>query len=74
MIAFLTRSPITLIAAALLAALVLAAMLGPYISPWDGEQMDFEALEAAPSAAHWFGTDMVGRDLFVRTMRARACR
>ncbi|MDC0213520.1 ABC transporter permease subunit [Gammaproteobacteria bacterium] len=31
--------------------------------------MDFNAMESAPSAIHWFGTDSVGRDLYVRTMR-----
>ncbi len=55
-------------ASALLLSVVLAAVFGPIISPWDGEAMDWEALEAPPSASHWFGTDLVGRDLFVRTM------
>lgn len=65
---FLTSSPLVMFASALLILMLVAAVLGPVLSPWDGETMDFEALEAAPSAAHWFGTDMVGRDLFVRTM------
>ncbi len=65
---FLTSSPLVMFACALLGLMLIAAVLGPLLSPWDGETMDFDALEAPPSAAHWFGTDMVGRDLFVRTM------
>lgn len=65
---FLTSSPLVMFASALLILMFVAAVLGPVLSPWDGETMDFEALEAPPSTAHWFGTDMVGRDLFVRTM------
>jgi oligopeptide transport system permease protein len=52
---------------ALLAAVVLMALLAPALSPWDAEQIDWDALETPPSASHWFGTDLVGRDLFVRT-------
>jgi len=65
---FLTSSKLVMLAAGLLLIVVAAAVLGPELSPWDGEEMDWEALEAPPSASHWFGTDMVGRDLFVRTM------
>lgn len=51
----------------MLAAVVLMALLAPLVSPWDPGQIDWDALEAPPSAAHWFGTDLVGRDLFVRS-------
>lgn len=49
--------------------LVLAgAAFGPSFSGWDPEAIDWEALETAPDSAHWFGTDLIGRDLFARLM------
>ena len=51
---------------ALLAAVILLAVAGPLLSPWGAEDIDWAALEAPPSAGHWFGTDLVGRDLFTR--------
>jgi oligopeptide transport system permease protein len=45
---------------------MLLALLGPALSPWDAETIDWNALEAPPSADHWFGTDLIGRDLFTR--------
>lgn len=51
----------------LLTAVVLMALLGPVLSPWGTDQIDWGALEAPPSASHWFGTDLVGRDLLVRS-------
>ena len=53
---------------ALLALVVLLALLGPALSPWGADEVDWDALEAPPSPAHWFGTDLIGRDLFVRVM------
>lgn len=50
----------------LLAGVVALALLGPLLSPWPADQIDWVALETPPSASHWFGTDLVGRDLFVR--------
>ena len=57
-----------LLSALLLASMVVAAVFGPELSSYDGESMDFEAIQAPPSPAHWFGTDLVGRDLLVRTL------
>lgn len=47
---------------------IVAATLGPTIAPWDPETVDWDALEVAPDARHWFGTDLIGRDLLARTM------
>ena len=64
----LLQTPLALAAVSMLCTMIILAIVGPIASQWDPEAMDFEALEAAPSAAHWFGTDVVGRDQFVRTM------
>ena len=53
---------------ALLAVVVLAAILGPWLSAWDYDAVDWNAIDAPPSAEHWFGTDGAGRDLLVRTL------
>jgi len=53
-----------------LAAVILAAIAGPWLSPHAIDQVDWSlgALATPPSLAHahWFGTDANGRDLFVR--------
>ena len=51
-----------------LAAVVLAALAGPWLSPWAPDAVDWDAIDAPPSARHWFGTDGVGRDLLTRTL------
>ena len=53
---------------AVLAGMALAAAVGPWLSPWQFDAIDWDAIDAAPSAAHWFGTDGSGRDLLVRTL------
>jgi oligopeptide transport system permease protein len=47
---------------------VTGAGFGADLSSWDPEHIDWDALEAAPDASHWFGTDLIGRDLFARIM------
>lgn len=46
----------------------LFAVFGPFLSPHDMETSNYLKLAAAPSFndGHWFGTDSLGRDLFVR--------
>ena len=54
----------------LLLVVFLAALLGPLLSPHSFQATDLDNRLAAPSLAdgHLFGTDGLGRDLFVRTM------
>jgi len=62
--------PATLAAVAFLAATILLAWLGPALSPHAFDALDYAHLLSRPAAGdgHWFGTDDLGRDLFVRTM------
>jgi oligopeptide transport system permease protein len=58
------------IALAVLAFLTLAAIIAPALSPWRYDSLDWQHLAAPPgaAAAHWLGTDRLGRDLLVRTL------
>ena len=56
-------------ASVVLAVVVSLAILGPELSAWDFEDVDWDAIDTPPSEAHWFGTDGVGRDLFTRTFQ-----
>lgn len=51
---------------ALIAAFVVLAIFGPAIAPYDPYSQDLLALLDPPSAAHWLGTDQVGRDILSR--------
>jgi oligopeptide transport system permease protein len=59
-----------LAAAGVIVLLVVAALLGPLVSPFAVDQVDWtlNPLASPPSLAngHWLGTDGNGRDLFVR--------
>jgi oligopeptide transport system permease protein len=49
---------------------LLIAIVGPWLSPHDYQRTNFDAILTSPSFSgmHLFGTDDLGRDLFVRTM------
>ena len=61
-------SPLAQVCSVVLLVLALAAIVGPWLSPWAFDAVDWDAIDAAPSTEHWFGTDGVGRDLLVRTL------
>jgi oligopeptide transport system permease protein len=48
--------------------LALASFLAPLIAPHSYEQTNLAIGATPPSLAHWFGTDVLGRDLFSRTL------
>jgi len=58
------------VAALLLVLLVVLAAAGPALAPYNPLAYSLAQRLAAPSAAHWFGTDALGRDVFSRTLAA----
>jgi peptide/nickel transport system permease protein len=56
------------VGAGLLATIILLATLAPMIAPYRYDQMAIASRLAAPSLAHWFGTDEFGRDVLSRVL------
>ena len=44
------------------------AVFAPWIAPYDPIETSWTAIRQAPSAAHWFGTDDIGRDVLSRVL------
>jgi peptide/nickel transport system permease protein len=51
-----------------IAVFVLLALLAPLISPYDPIATNWGLVRKPMSAAHWFGTDELGRDILVRVV------
>lgn len=66
----LAGNPVTLLALLMLAVLLGCAVLGPSLVPYDPIATHTTVALQAPSAAHWFGTDQLGRDVFSRVVVA----
>ncbi len=66
----LRANRVVLVALALIALVAIIAICGPAVSPYADDTLDWQHLAAPPGfgASHWFGTDRLGRDLFVRTL------
>ncbi len=66
----LRANPGAVVALGIIGLLVATALVGPWFSPNDIETLDWSHVAAQPGMAHahWFGTDRLGRDLFVRTL------
>ena len=65
-----TENAVTLGAFGLFTAFVLLAVFGPWIAPYDPLASNTAMALKAPSAAHWFGTDQLGRDILSRVVVA----
>src|SRR6202158_5168749 len=66
----LGENRVTAFAFGLLIVILFAALFGPWIVPHDPLASDTAAALKPPSAAHWFGTDQLGRDIFSRIIVA----
>jgi peptide/nickel transport system permease protein len=60
------ENPVTGFSFALFLLLLLCAVAGPWLVPYDPLASDTAAALQAPSAKHWFGTDQLGRDILSR--------
>lgn len=67
-LAVLGRSPAFLVGFGILLFWAFCAVFGPAIVPYDPFADDLLNSLAPPSAAHWFGTDQIGRDVFSRVV------
>lgn len=57
-----------LIGLIILIVVITMAILGPVFAPYSYDEQNMALRNAQPSAAHWFGTDKMGRDIFVRIL------
>ena len=60
------RNPTALVGLIIVAVLILIAIFAPLIAPYNYQSQDYAAMMQKPSAAHLFGTDQFGRDIFSR--------
>ncbi|MFN0160274.1 MAG: ABC transporter permease [Burkholderiales bacterium] len=66
----LAENPVTLGAFVLFSAFVFVALFGGWLAPYDPLATNTAVALNPPSAAHWFGTDALGRDILSRILVA----
>ena len=62
----LKRNRWAMVSLAIVILLFLVAVFAPWLMPYDYAEQNYDAVEESPSAAHPFGTDNFGRDIFSR--------
>lgn len=62
------KQPLAALGLVLLVLFVVCAMFAPWLAPQDPAQLDLTGRLMSPSAAHWFGTDELGRDILSRVL------
>lgn len=60
--------PASALGTAVVIFFVLLAIFGPLLAPYELNQQIYSDARQPPSAAHWFGTDNLGRDVFSRVI------
>ena len=64
----LRRNRLALFGLVTLSLFIIIALLTPWIAPYSYQAQDLELGASPPSAAHWLGTDIFGRDLMTQIM------
>lgn len=62
----LKKNKIAVICLCTLILYVLLAIAGPHLVPYDYKTNNAKAVDKLPDSQHWFGTDMLGRDMWCR--------
>jgi peptide/nickel transport system permease protein len=68
LLAFLRKHPAIAIGGGILAVVAFLAVFAPWLGTFDPRSLDPAQRLRPPSAQHWFGTDMLGRDLYSRVI------
>ena len=64
----LLKDPLAVLGLIVILLVLGLAVFGPMLSPYEYDAQDFMVSDEPPSWSHWFGTDMFGRDIFVRVL------
>ncbi len=64
----LKKNKLAVFGLSVIIVLIIITLLTPLIAPYGYEQQNLELGATPPSWAHWFGTDVFGRDLLTRVM------
>lgn len=64
----LKSNKVALISLIVILLVIVASFVVPKFSPYNYDTTNLKMANMAPSAEHWFGTDQLGRDIFVRVM------
>ncbi len=64
----LRKNKLALMGGAVLLFMIVIALLTPWIAPYSYEAQNLDLGASSPSAAHWLGTDIFGRDLLTQVM------
>jgi oligopeptide transport system permease protein len=64
----LRRNKLAVMGLVVLVLFIIIALLTPWIAPYSYQAQDLELGASPPSAAHWLGTDIFGRDLLTQIM------
>ena len=67
-VGFWRKNEVVTLAGIFFGMVVLAAILAPWVAPYDPVKIDIPSRLISPSAEHWFGTDEFGRDLLTRVI------
>jgi oligopeptide transport system permease protein len=62
----LKKNKVAMVCLGILSLYIILAIVGPYMVPYDFKTNDAKAVNRIPDLKHWFGTDMLGRDLWSR--------
>ena len=65
---FTVHQPLGAAGLAFIVLMAVCAIFAPWVAPYDPLAVDYGAMLAAPSAAHWMGTDSFGRDVLSRVI------
>ena len=65
---FMMQQPLGAAGLVIIVLMCLCAAFAPWVAPHDPLAVDYGAMLAAPSAAHWMGTDSFGRDVLSRVI------
>lgn len=64
----LRRNPLSLAGLVIFLLIVLLAMVGPFLTPYDPVRPNLRIASLPPSADHWMGTNQYGMDIFTRVV------